>query len=325
VRISARAAAQPLKAGAIGLLAQLLFLPLLIVTIVLLVVTIIGIPLLVLIPFVLLGLVAVPLLGRRWRRRLAGAFFAMVYVAWFTTLHTFRRLDVVTLREWAGDPLFYESQARSILDSWSLAGGEPVFIYQPLYRYIRFAQRLLLGEGDGLVSMLALAALWWALCWTVARLWARPRPGWPRTILFGSAALLLLALASTSPVVFFIQVSLSEYPTWIFLALLLPMLFASQSPTHWRSGVVLASLSMLTRSNQAPGVLALLGAFDHPGLRGRYEGLELSVRFGPRRLTVAMASGLLRSIPTTARFAPRQASMIRMPSCTRSGYSTMVR
>jgi hypothetical protein len=63
MRISARAAAEPLKAGAIGLLAQLLLLPLLIVTIVLLVVTIIGIPLLVLVPFVLLGLVVVALVG----------------------------------------------------------------------------------------------------------------------------------------------------------------------------------------------------------------------------------------------------------------------
>jgi hypothetical protein len=62
-RISARAAAEPLKAGAIGLLAQLLLLPLLLVTIVLLVVTIIGIPLLVLIPFILLGLVVVALVG----------------------------------------------------------------------------------------------------------------------------------------------------------------------------------------------------------------------------------------------------------------------
>jgi hypothetical protein len=62
-RISAHAAAEPLKAGAIGLLAQLLLLPLLIVTIVLLVVTIIGIPLLVLIPFILVGLVVVALVG----------------------------------------------------------------------------------------------------------------------------------------------------------------------------------------------------------------------------------------------------------------------
>jgi hypothetical protein len=62
-RIGARAAAEPIKAGAIGLLAQILFFPLLIATIVVLVVTIIGIPLLVLVPFVVLGLVVIALVG----------------------------------------------------------------------------------------------------------------------------------------------------------------------------------------------------------------------------------------------------------------------
>src|SRR5262245_22392568 len=60
---SRRAAAEPLKAGAIGFLAQLLFLPVLLVTIVILVVTIVGIPLLLLIPFALLALCSVALLG----------------------------------------------------------------------------------------------------------------------------------------------------------------------------------------------------------------------------------------------------------------------
>jgi hypothetical protein len=55
-RISARAAAEPLKAGLVGLLAQLLFLPLLIV----LVVTIIGI---LLVPFVVLGVIVVLIVG----------------------------------------------------------------------------------------------------------------------------------------------------------------------------------------------------------------------------------------------------------------------
>ena len=62
-RIGARAAAEPIKAGAIGLLAQILFLPLLVATIVMLVVTIIGIPLLVLVPFVILGFVVIALVG----------------------------------------------------------------------------------------------------------------------------------------------------------------------------------------------------------------------------------------------------------------------
>jgi len=62
-RASIRAASEPLKAGAIGFLAQLLFLPVLIVTIIILVVTIVGIPLLLLIPFALLGLALIALVG----------------------------------------------------------------------------------------------------------------------------------------------------------------------------------------------------------------------------------------------------------------------
>jgi hypothetical protein len=62
-RTSLRAVAEPLKAGAIGFLAQLLFLPVLIVTMVILIITIVGIPLLLLIPFALLALCVIALLG----------------------------------------------------------------------------------------------------------------------------------------------------------------------------------------------------------------------------------------------------------------------
>jgi hypothetical protein len=62
-RAATRAAAEPLKAGAIGFLAAMLFLPVLVITIVVLVVTIVGIPLLVLVPFAILGLVLVALVG----------------------------------------------------------------------------------------------------------------------------------------------------------------------------------------------------------------------------------------------------------------------
>jgi hypothetical protein len=214
--------------------------------------------------FVLI-LVAGPVLAHRWRRRLVGAFFGLTYAAWFVTLRSFARLDAIRLRDWAEDPLFYESQARSILDTWSLAGGEPVFVYQPFFRYFRFAERLILGEGDGLVSMAGLVALFWALCWAFARLWARPRADGPRRILFGAVAILMLALACAPPVVFFIQASLSEHPTWIFLSLMFPMLLTSRSPSEWRKGTILAGLSLLTRSNQAPAIVAMLGLFAWRG------------------------------------------------------------
>ena len=62
-RVSLRAASEPMKAGAVGLLIQLLFFPVLIAMIVVMVVTIIGIPLLVLVPFALLAFVLLFLIG----------------------------------------------------------------------------------------------------------------------------------------------------------------------------------------------------------------------------------------------------------------------
>jgi hypothetical protein len=62
-RIAERASADPLRSGLTGFLGQVLFLPLLLVTIVVLVVSIIGIPLLVLLPFAFLVVMIVALVG----------------------------------------------------------------------------------------------------------------------------------------------------------------------------------------------------------------------------------------------------------------------
>ncbi len=62
-RAGAVASRESLKAGAVGLLAQVLFVPLLVVTIVVLVLTIVGIPLLLLLPFVILAIVAFGVVG----------------------------------------------------------------------------------------------------------------------------------------------------------------------------------------------------------------------------------------------------------------------
>jgi hypothetical protein len=62
-RVEARAAAEPLKAGAVGFLAQLLFVPVLVLTVVVLAITIIGIPLLLLVPFAILALAVVGVVG----------------------------------------------------------------------------------------------------------------------------------------------------------------------------------------------------------------------------------------------------------------------
>ena len=57
------AATSSLKAGAVGFLAQILFLPILVITTVVLVVTIVGIPLLLLLPFALLAIAVLALVG----------------------------------------------------------------------------------------------------------------------------------------------------------------------------------------------------------------------------------------------------------------------
>jgi len=62
-RVSAIVAAEPWRAAMAGLAAQILFVPLLVLTVVVLAVSIIGIPLLLLVPFVLVALLAATLLG----------------------------------------------------------------------------------------------------------------------------------------------------------------------------------------------------------------------------------------------------------------------
>ena len=61
--IERRVASDPWRSGFVGLLAQLLFVPLLVLTVVILAVSIIGIPLLLLVPFALLALLCALLVG----------------------------------------------------------------------------------------------------------------------------------------------------------------------------------------------------------------------------------------------------------------------
>ena len=62
-RIAERASADPVRSGLTGFLGQVLFFPVLLITIVILAISIIGIPLLVLVPFAVLSIVIVALVG----------------------------------------------------------------------------------------------------------------------------------------------------------------------------------------------------------------------------------------------------------------------
>ena len=62
-RIARRASAEPIKAGVVGMLAQILMVPLLVSGILVLVISIVGIPLLLLLPFVVMAVVLIMLVG----------------------------------------------------------------------------------------------------------------------------------------------------------------------------------------------------------------------------------------------------------------------
>jgi hypothetical protein len=73
-QIAMRITAEPLRAGLVGLLAEILFVPVLIVTIVALVISIIGIPLLILVPFAIILVGVVMLVGYTAAAYIAGGW-----------------------------------------------------------------------------------------------------------------------------------------------------------------------------------------------------------------------------------------------------------
>jgi hypothetical protein len=73
-QIAARIMAEPVRAGLVGLLAEILFVPVLVVTIVALIISIIGIPLLILVPFGIIVIGVVMLVGYTGAAYLAGGW-----------------------------------------------------------------------------------------------------------------------------------------------------------------------------------------------------------------------------------------------------------
>jgi hypothetical protein len=232
----------------------------------------------------LLGL-ALLLLARPWRRRLVLALFSVAFLNLCLVLSSTARLDMVLYRAMPSDPLSYESQARTILETWSLEGGEPVFRYQPGFRYWRFLERFVLGDGDPFVVIFGLTLLAWGYLFGIARLWPRPRPTWPRAFPYALGAGLLLGLATSTPVVAFVEAPLSEYPTWMLLPVAFTLLFGTRRPRQWIWGGVLGGVALLCRLNHILAILGYMAVFVHQRWRG-----------SPR--AVAMTVGLLLAMMT---------------------------
>jgi hypothetical protein len=141
-RVGALAADQPMKSGLVGFLSQVFVLPLTVVTIVVLVITIVGIPFLLLLPFVALALCVVALVGFTGvAQRLGGMALARVggpsgaYTA--TVLGVLLILGPVLLgrlMSFGGAPLWFVATPLSAIGflaeyaAWTIGFGAAVFL-----------------------------------------------------------------------------------------------------------------------------------------------------------------------------------------------------
>ena len=175
-------------------------------------------------------------------------------------------LDAVLIRRGGGDFLTYESFARSMLNTGSLEGGEAVFHYQPFFRYVLFAERLVLGGGDVLLPAFVRTALVTSLFGLV---WSFPAgKGRLRAGLSVSACMLLLVLVNTVEVASLLRRGVSEYPTWIAFPLFFALFFRAAGGRTTLAAFLLG-LSGITRIDQAPGLLWSFGVRARTALRAR--------------------------------------------------------
>ena len=167
--------------------------------------------------------------------------------------------DYVSLRSAGNDGLAAESQARSILQTGSLQGEEPVFYHQPLYRYVKFAEHELFGDGDVLYGSIVLLVALGGAFFALDRLRPQGMRG-ARSLVWLVSAASLLGLTGYY-MARFVRDGMAEYPTWIAMLWAFPLLFAPARQRDLIWGALLLGLASITRTNQLPGNgLVLLAA-----------------------------------------------------------------
>ena len=212
--------------------------------------------------FVLWSLLIVVPTRHRSARLLLAYIVLLILGAWIAA-RTYPSLRVVGYRSRGDDWLTYESFARTILETWSLQGGEPVFYMQPFFRYFRFGEHLLFGDADPIIDMAAWITLQWTILWAAAALLPTARISRGRTVLFAAAGALTLALAGSKSAVDMIRLSLSEHATWMFTLAALAFL-SSRRHGRWIVGSALLAAALITRPNQAPAIATIAAAFLIP-------------------------------------------------------------
>lgn len=195
----------------------------------------------------------------RWRRLSPLVIYlALAALAVATMRQAYPSWDYVSMRSAGNDNLVYESQARAILQMGSLQGGEEVYFYKFLYRYIKFGEHVLFGDGDVIYGsamlLVALGGVFFALDrFRLARLNGPRGAVW----LLAGAALLGVTGYYIARIV---RDGLSEYPAWSAMFWAFPLLFAGSRNRDLLVGAFLLGLGSLTRTNQMPGNVLVLAA-----------------------------------------------------------------
>jgi hypothetical protein len=208
-----------------------------------------------------------------WRRPAHGlsfGFVALAGLALIQSTQSFPSLAAVLYRGGGSDWLTYESFARDIFTTHSLRGGEDVFYYQPGYRYLLVLVRLLLGEGDLLLSALAQGLINFAILVLAWRLAERTPLRSPNGALIVLGTALALAVLNSATAVSLLRVGASEWPTWAAMPAAVALLFCGHGRREALGGSLLLAIALLMRPNQAPALVLLLALsvgrllFTHP-------------------------------------------------------------
>jgi hypothetical protein len=162
-------------------------------------------------------------------------------------------LSRVVLRSAQDDPLNYESEAYSILSSGSLEGGEKVFVYQPMFRYIKFGEHVLFGDGMTFPAAVQLTVFLGGAFFLGEKVLRKgvTRPG--RFVVAAIVSAILFLGGYYVSIV--IRAGLSEYTTWSLLLWALPLLYLDKTTVSCMLGLAALAFSFTVRTNQLPAIL----------------------------------------------------------------------
>ncbi len=178
-------------------------------------------------------------------------YFALAALALATIRQAYPAWDYVSIRGAGNDNLTAESQARTILQTGSLQGEEAIFYAQPLYRYIKFGEHALFGEGEVLYGTMGLLLALGGAFFVMER-FRPPRGEYTRGLLWLVAAAGLLGVTGYY-LARFVRDGMAEYATWVAMLWAFTLVLAPIRDRDLVAGALLLGIASITRTNQIPG------------------------------------------------------------------------